>query len=323
VHHPEPGVAAVEVKFLIVPGNTEKDRTPAASLSGSAWKKAESATCCAACTKQARSNSAWGHAPRLLRAMPHTSARTGPGIAFHLSDYPAAWIHLGTAARLGSSIGDARLVCWSLGAQSMVARYQHRYADALDLARQGLEHTTTPLTRAQLLAWAELPALARLGTQHRSDAELVLAAARRELDADPDGEQPGRFGFDVAEFKLHVAEARLVLDDPASAAGHAQASLAHTTVGRPGWAAATLVLASSEAQRDRPDQAAELALTVLDRIPPQALRETVRQRLTILDGILGTFDQPGLAARDLHERLRILPSLVTPPQYGPKPKKGS
>jgi hypothetical protein len=39
-------------------------------------------------------------------------------LAFHLSDYPAAWIHLGTAARLGSSAGDARLVCWSLGAQA-------------------------------------------------------------------------------------------------------------------------------------------------------------------------------------------------------------
>ncbi|MGH8895531.1 MAG: hypothetical protein ACRDZ4_00580 [Egibacteraceae bacterium] len=61
-------------------------------------------------------------------------------LAFHLSDYPAAWIHLGTAARLGSGAGDARLVCWSLGAQSMVARYQHRYAEALDLAHQGMEH---------------------------------------------------------------------------------------------------------------------------------------------------------------------------------------
>lgn len=127
-------------------------------------------------------------------------------LTFHLSDYPAAWIHLGTAARLGVDVSDDHLICWSLGAQSMVARYQHRYADALDLARQGLEHTTTPLTRAQLLTWAELPALAPLGAAHRSDPELVLAAARRELDTDPDGEQPGRFGFDVAELELHVAE---------------------------------------------------------------------------------------------------------------------
>lgn len=237
-------------------------------------------------------------------------------LAFHLSDYPVAWIHLGTAARLGGDVGDDRLVCWSLGAQSMVARYQHRYADALNLARQGLEHTTTPLTRAQLLAWAELPALARLGIQHRSDAELVLITARRELDADPDGEQPGRFGFDVAEFELHVAEAHLVLEDPARATAHAQASLAHTTVGRPGWAAATLVLAGIQAHRHYPDQSAEFALTVLDTIPPQALRETARQRLTVLERTLGAFDQPGPAARDLRERLRTLPPLATLAQHG-------
>jgi hypothetical protein len=110
-----------------------------------------------------------------------------------------------------------------------------------------------------------------------------------------------------------------VLGDPARAAVHAQESLAHTTVGRPGWAAATLVLAGSEAHRDRPDQAAELALTVLDVIPPQALRETARQRLAILDSILGAFDQPGPAAHDLHERLGILPPLTTPPQHEPEP----
>jgi hypothetical protein len=76
------------------------------------------------------------------------------------------------------------------------------------------------------------------------------------------------------------------------------------------------VLAGSEAHRDRPDQAAELALTVLDMIPPQALRETARQRLTVLDSVLGAFDQPGPAARDLHERLRTLPSLATLSQHG-------
>ncbi|MGH8895532.1 MAG: hypothetical protein ACRDZ4_00585 [Egibacteraceae bacterium] len=152
-----------------------------------------------------------------------------------------------------------------------------------------------------------------MGTQHRSQAAQVLAAARRALDADPEGEQPGRFGFDVAEFELHVAEAHLVLDDPALAAVRAQASLEHTTVGRPGWAAATLVLAGSEAHRHRPDQAAQLALTVLDTIPPQALRETARQRLAVLDGTLSTLDQPGPAARALHERLRTLPPLVAPP----------
>lgn len=231
-------------------------------------------------------------------------------LAFHLANYPAASIHLGAAEQLGASAGDARLVCWSLGAQSMLARYQQRYTDALDLARKGLQYTTTRLSRAQTLAWAELPALARLGAQHRSEVERVLAAARDELDADPDGEQPGRFGFDVAEFELHAAEACLVLEDPAHAATHAQASLEQTTLGRPGWAAATLLLAASEAQHRRPDQAADLAMAVLDTIPPDSLRETARQRLTSLDRTLGALTKPGHAVCELHERLCTLPTLL-------------
>ena len=94
-------------------------------------------------------------------------------LAFHLGDYPAAQIHLSTAARLGTATGDSRLTCWALGAQSMTSRGQHRDPEALDLARQAMEYAGTPLRRAQVLAWAELPALARLG-------------------AGPDGSGPGR-----------------------------------------------------------------------------------------------------------------------------------
>lgn len=230
-------------------------------------------------------------------------------LAFHQGDYSAAHIHLSTATRLGVAVGDARLICWSLGARSMVARHQHRYTEALDLACRALEHTTSPLTRAQILTWAELPALAHLGTQHRSDATRVLITARQEMDADPEGEQPGRFGFDVAEFELHAAEAMLVLKDPTQAADHARASLECTTVGRPGWAAASLLLALTEAQHNRPDQAVDLAITVLDTIPPESLRATTRQRVTILDNILSTLDRPGSVVDDLHERLRALPPL--------------
>jgi hypothetical protein len=44
----------------------------------------------------------------------------------------------------------------------MAARAQRRCADALDLARQALEYADSPLRRAQILAWGELQALARL-----------------------------------------------------------------------------------------------------------------------------------------------------------------
>jgi hypothetical protein len=134
------------------------------------------------------------------------------------------------------------------------------------------------------------------------------------MDSDPDGEQPGRFGFDVAELELHAAEAHLALDDAGQAAAHAVASLQHTTVGRPGWAAAVLALAASEVRRGHPGDGAELAITVLDIIPADLLRETARQRLARLERNLGPFDQRGRAARDLRERLRALPPLVGAPR---------
>lgn len=188
-------------------------------------------------------------------------------LAFHLGDNPAAQIHLSTAARLGTAAGDARLTCWALGAQAMTSRAQNRDAESLDLARQAMDYAGTPLRRAQVLAWAELPALARLGSQHRSDALRVIGRAQDQMAADPDGGQPGRFGFDGAELHLHIAEASLLLGDPSRAREHAEASRAATRIARPSWAAATLVLAQAEAARGRASDAAVLGHAVLDAVP--------------------------------------------------------
>ncbi|MDQ2788712.1 MAG: XRE family transcriptional regulator [Actinomycetota bacterium] len=226
-------------------------------------------------------------------------------LAFHCADYTAANIHLSIAGRLGVDVGDPSLVAWAYAARSMLARYQQRPAEALDLARHAVKCADTPLRRAQVFAWAELPALAKLG--RRSEAREAAGAAQREMDAAPESEQAGRFGFDPAELALHLAEAELVLGNAALAAAHAQTSLHHTTAGRPSWVAATLTLAGSEIQLRRPDQGAELALLVLDTVPVEILRETSRQRLTGLDGDLTALGRPGPAAVDLHERLRVVP----------------
>ena len=73
-----------------------------------------------------------------LRVGGWLSALAG-NLAFHVGDYPAAQIHLSTAARLGTAAGDTWLTCWGLGAQAMASRAQHRDAEALDLARQAME----------------------------------------------------------------------------------------------------------------------------------------------------------------------------------------
>lgn len=232
-------------------------------------------------------------------------------LSFHLADHIPALIHLGTAARLATEVSEPKLTSWSLGAQSMVAHAQQRHAEALDLAQQGTAHATSPLQRTQLLSWAQLPALAQVGTP--TDVKRTATAAQREFDADPSGQQPGRFGFDNAELELHLAETHLALNDNPQAATHAQRSLSHTTIGRPGWAAATLTLAASEARSGRPDQAAELALTVLDTIPLPALRDTSRRRLRRLDGALAAFGAPPAPVLELHDRIQTLPPPDAPP----------
>jgi hypothetical protein len=237
------------------------------------------------------------------------SALTG-NLAFHLGDYPAAQIHLSTAARLGTAAGDPWLTCWALGAQSMTSRAQDRDAEALELARQAIEYADTPLRRAQVLAWAELPALARLGGHYRSEAVRVIGQAQDQMSADPDGSQPGRFGFDGAELHLHIAEASLLLGDPGSAREHAEASRVETRPGRPSWAAASLTLAQAEAARGRASDAAALAHAVLDVIPAQALRQTSRLRLLILDRDLARIGTAAAEARSLTERIRALPHLM-------------
>jgi len=231
-------------------------------------------------------------------------------LAFHLGDYPAAAIHFGTAARLGTAVGHPHLICWSLGAQSMNASTQRRYPEALDLAGQAGEYADTPLRRAQILAWGELRALAAFGDARRSEAEQVMAAAQDQMAADPHGDQPGRVGFATAELHLHCAEASLLLGDHTQARAHAEVSWQYIPHGRPGWAAAVLVQARGEAARGRHSDATALAHDVLDTITAPALRETLRVRLRDLDRDLFAVAGPGREAHELRERLHTLPHLM-------------
>lgn len=143
-------------------------------------------------------------------------------LAFTLSDYAGAHIHLGTGARLGITVGDNRLAGWSLGAQSMVAFFGDRPIDALDLAHQAGEYADTALHRAQITAWCELRALATLG--HHDEARHAARLAQRHMDT-AGRDEPGRFGFDRAELHQHLAEASLRLADTPAARLHADRSL--------------------------------------------------------------------------------------------------
>ncbi|MEU5069585.1 tetratricopeptide repeat protein [Streptomyces virginiae] len=159
-------------------------------------------------------------------------------LAFHLDDHTGARAHLATATAYGTRTDDARLTAWALGAQSMVARAENRYESALAYAERAVAHAPAGLPKAQAHAWAQLTSLAGLGREQ--EADTALAAAARELEADPTGFAPGRFGFDPAEYTLHQAESAIALGHHNRARTAAETSIGSTAMATPGWAAATL-----------------------------------------------------------------------------------
>ncbi|WP_042382705.1 hypothetical protein [Streptacidiphilus melanogenes] len=239
----------------------------------------------------------------LRRQIGWLSALLG-NLAHHLADSSGARTHLTLAVDLGTRIDEPHLAAWASGALAMVAAFEQDYARALDHAHAGLERAPQGLRRAQLLGWAQLPALAGLGDADMVDEVLAEADAILETAT----EMPGRFGYDLAEHRLHAAEANLTLRRYDRAARIAEASIAAKTPYSPGWAAATLVLALAESSA-RPDEAARRALDILDRIPAARLRATSRSRLARLDRILAGVE--AAPVRDLAERVRALPPPIT------------
>ncbi|MFD0772680.1 hypothetical protein ACFQZ2_01945 [Streptomonospora algeriensis] len=233
------------------------------------------------------------------RVLGWLSAMLG-NLAHHSGDPAGALIHLGTASRIGADVGDRHLAGWALGAQSMVATGQERHAEALELTGQAESHADTALRRAQSVAWCRLRPLAAVGDAN--GLTRAVASARRHMEAAE--EAPGRFGFDRAEFELHLAEA-LVGEDPVAATRHAEVSAGLKRVGSPGWAAATSVLARCHAARHGVDDACALAGGVLDAVPPVRMRATTRSRLqTLVSADLGQQRSPRV--RELKERVRAL-----------------
>ncbi|WP_432137137.1 Twin-arginine translocation pathway signal [Streptomyces sp. bgisy154] len=238
----------------------------------------------------------------LRRQVGWLSALLG-NLSYHLDDRAGARTHLTLAGALGESTQEPALTAWASGALAMVATARQDWDHARRHAEYGLQHAPQGLRRAQLLGWALLPTLAAL--QRAEEADDVVSESDEIMRSV--AELPGRFGYDRAEHRLHVAEAYLTLERFDRAAAVAHESIAAAPDQTPAWVAATLVLALAEA-RDTPDQAATRALGVLDLIPPPRLRATARNRLTRLGHLL---DSSTIAsATELAERLRTLPAPI-------------
>jgi hypothetical protein len=196
----------------------------------------------------------------------------------------------------------------------MTARACGQADQAVAYAERGLATAPTPLVRAQLLGWALLPSLAAQGRPEA--AEDTRRAADDALEA-AGHEEPGRFGYDHAEHQLNTAEAYLALGLPERARPLAETSAAACTPGSPGWAAATLLHARTEATAGQPADAAARALAVLDSVPVNRLRATSRTRLATLQADLAGVQ--AAAVTDLRDRVRALPAAVIDPHGRPAP----
>ncbi|WP_332757117.1 Twin-arginine translocation pathway signal [Streptomyces sp. MT206] len=238
----------------------------------------------------------------LRRQVGWLSALLG-NLAYHLGDRPGSRTHLTLAGALGESTREPALTAWASGALAMVATARQDWEHAREHAEYGLQHAPAGLRRAQLLGWALLPALAATGRAEEADDVVAESDAIMRTGV----ELPGRFGYDRAEHRLHVAEAHLTLERYDRAAAVARESIDAAPAETPGWVAATLVLALAEA-RDAPGQAATRALGVLDLIPPPRLRATARDRLTRLGRLLDA--SAVSSAAELTERLRALPAPI-------------
>jgi hypothetical protein len=245
-------------------------------------------------------------ATELRRACGWLSGLLG-NLAHHLGDTTGARAHLLLAAATGTRTGDDALGCWAHGALAMTAAAAGGdHVRALGHAEAGHTLAAGPRQRAQLLAWAQLPALIGLG--RTAEAEQVLAAADTQMEAAD--EAPGRFGYDRAEHLLHTGASHWRLGHHRQAAALARESIAAKEEGSPGWAAAVLTLSLAEADAAAGDAAAR-ALDVLDRIPAPRLRATSRARLAELGRALSADTAP---VRDLRERLHVLPAPID--QFG-------
>ena len=105
--------------------------------------------------------------------------------------------------------GHDGLRAWMYGTQSLIARFEGRYAQALDLARRGLEYTTSG-SALDRLRCGEAQSLACLGDRDGARHALALADEAREKLAAPDV-AGGIFTFTEAKHAYYSGSALIWL----------------------------------------------------------------------------------------------------------------
>lgn len=133
--------------------------------------------------------------------------------ALDLGNPAAAMAHAEAALAAADASGDARLRAWVRGTQSLIARFDQRYVDALRYAQDGLSSAPGP-SRARLLCGVAQSA-ANLGDRAAAEAALLAAADAQERWPWPGA--PGVLGFSSAKRSYYSASSLIWLDGEANA----------------------------------------------------------------------------------------------------------
>ncbi|MDI2028112.1 hypothetical protein QFW96_05805 [Saccharopolyspora sp. TS4A08] len=130
--------------------------------------------------------------------------------AFDLGHPAAAEAQARTAFQCADQAGDDALRCWVRGTQSLVAYWDDRGRDAVELARDGLHYPPESGTAAVRLAAIEARAHARLGDAHAAERALTRAEQAREEVAEADF-PAGMMEFPVAKQYAYASSTALWL----------------------------------------------------------------------------------------------------------------
>ncbi len=208
--------------------------------------------------------------------------------------------------------GHDGLRAWMHGTQSLIARFQGRYPQALDLARQGLRYATTG-SALDRLRCGEAQSLACLGDRYDARQALHLADEARERITTPDV-AGGIYAFTEAKHAYYSGSALIWLPEPEEAKVAEEQSdraIRLFAAGPPEQrnladeALAHVYLGTARVTLGDLDGVLEAIRPVLD-IPPERRISWQRKRLTRLGAMLdGHRFQRSPLARALQEEISV------------------
>lgn len=173
--------------------------------------------------------------PRESRDLYRTAAAVGGVLAnasFDLGNLPAAETQARLAYLCARDADDNELLAWIRGTQSLIAYWDGRLHDAVDLAAAGAHHVPTQGTAGIRLAAIEARAHGQLGSRAGVNDALARAHIARD-SVTGDDTYGGMMKFPPAKLAFYSATSRLWLGDPQSAERDAANAVAAYQSARP------------------------------------------------------------------------------------------